>query len=262
MAWYNSIFGRSNKPISVTRNSDGSWFYKIFSTRANYLKLDPTRAYEQNPAVHKAIGIIQKVGSLANINLYENDKLKVKNFLYTIKKNPNPYQNWTEFISEFLFWNSIGTAYYYKDGGIIESNRNHYWLDPCRFDAKTIELFEKLGKKPTSSNKTEIDLKHIIKYNYNGKSTIDIPLKNVIPVHSEIGFNNWYQGGSVLTALEKVISNSESSLDAKNINLHFIQKFLLFSKTTNQDHQALINGFTDSNEKNDLKNKALSDENV
>lgn len=262
MGLFNSIFGLIKKPTTVERDSNGGWFFSMFSSKTYYKKLNQKDAYIFNPAVHKSVSLIKNTGSLANFNLYENDKLKVKNFLYTIKPKPNPYQTWTEFVSDYLFWISMGTAYYYKDSGIIEKNRNHYWLDPCNFDNKTKQLFEKLGKKPTSSNKTEIDLKHIIKYNFNGTQTIDIPLKQVVPIHSDLSFNNWYEGRSVLDALEKIVSNSESSLDAKNINLHFVQKFLLFAKNVGADHMAVLNGFTDSNEKNDLKQKALSDEKV
>lgn len=222
-------------------------------------------AYTENPALHKVISLIQNVGSLANFNLYTNDKLTTKNYLYSFKAKPNPYQSWTDFVSEFLFWNSLGTAYYFKDSGLNEENRNSYWLNYDCFDEKTQRLFTDLGKKPTLSKRNETlsnNSNHIIKYKYNGKDTVDIPLKLVTPIHSEIVIDNWFVGGSVIDSLKKVISNSESSLDAKNVNLHFVQKYLLFSKTSLNDHQGAITGFTDSNEKNDLKAKMSSDEKV
>ena len=268
MNLFGNLFRRS-KALEVTRDRNGNWFYKMFGGEASYneyLKTDQKiNAYRQNMALNKVIGLIQKVGSLANFNLYQNGKLTSTNYLYQIKPKPNPNQTWTEFIFEFLFWHSIGTAYYYKDNGLNEINRNEYWLNPDKFDNDTIQLFKKIGKKVSFSKNPEYlqEYKnHIIKYRFSDTETQNIPLKNVIPIHSEIGFNNWFQGGSKIESIFKIITNSESSLDAKNINLHFAQKFLVFSKTTNQDHQGLITGFTDNTEKDNLKYKMNSNEKV
>ena len=268
MGLFSNFFG-SNNPISVTRDSGGNWFYKIWSSLTGYGSYATTTekitAYHTNPALHKVISLIQNVGSLANFNLYINDKLTTKNYLYTLKAKPNPYQSWTDFVNEFLFWNSIGTAYYFKDSGTNELNRNSYWLNHDNFDDKTKRIFTDLGKKPTLSNKNEAlreNSTHIVKYRYNGNQTVDIPLKLITPIHSETPMTNWFEGGSVIDSLKKVISNCESSLDAKNVNLHFAQKYLLFSKTSLNDHQGAITGFTSKTEKDDLKAKMGSDEKV
>ena len=269
MSLFSRLFGRSQSQLhSVERDVNVDWFYRFLDGKTSYGSTatvsEKITAYRTNFALQKVIGIIKDVGKLANINLYENDTLKQKNFLYTLKPKPNAWQTWTDFVEEYIVWISLGTAYHYKEPSVIESNSTEYWLNPDWFDNETKKIIESIGKKPTKSAKNELTQKyknHIVKYKFNGKDTVDLYFKNITPIANNVSFDNWYSGGSVIESISKIISNSESAIDAKNINLHFLKKFLVFQKEGSNDLQQLINGLGTA-EVDDIKRQVLSSQSI
>ena len=259
-----SFMSNRNKPLSVERDSSGNFFYTMFSSKASFKEYNKLEAYKTTYALNTVIGIIKDTAKLANFNLYKNGKLENTNYLYQLKPKPNPYQTWTDFIEEYAVWYLLGTAYYYKQPGTDRTTQNEYWLNPDNFDNETKKILHKFGKKITSASKNELikdNRNHIVKYQFNDKDTIQIPLKDIIPIHSQPALENWYSCNSNIDALVKVINNSESALDSKNINLHFTQKYLVFQKDGKDDMSGQITGLTKT-ERDDINNKVMSNEKV
>lgn len=256
-----SWFGKSISPyISIERMRDGSFWYTLFNSQAQFKKHNPVKAYKETFAFNRVVSIIKDTGKLANINLYENNRLLQSNYLYQVKPKPNPYQTWTELIEEYLFWDCLGKIYFWKQSSISIENQNFYFLNPARFDDDTIKLFKKFGKKLSNQSSSELlanHSNHIIKYQFNDNQTQDIPLKEVVVIQSDISLDSWFGNESRIDALEKIISNSESALDSKNINLHFTQKYVAYQGENKNDKQAEIMGLSKT-ESDDIKMKAMS----
>ena len=104
--------------------------------------------------------------------------------------------------------------------------------------------------------------KTTLQYNYNNGTQQDIPLGDLL-VFSDLSNNtgNWYKGNSRIDALHKILCNNESLLDAKNINLEFVRKFLV---SGNYDPTKNIDSFgTMQNvEKENIENRVRSNKAV
>ena len=225
-SWFGS---NRNNILSVERDRSGNFFYNLFDGKSNAKKHKTIQAYNQTYALHRVIDLIKDTGKLANINLYENGKLKTKNYLYQVKQKPNPYQTWTDFVEEFVFWHSLGNVCFWKPTTTFAENQNYYFLDYSKFDDETIKKFKKFGKKLRDQNSNEF-LKefgnHIIKYKYSDNETQNIPLKEVVIIPSGINTDSWYLENNKIEAIQKIISNSEDTLESKNINIHFSKKYV------------------------------------
>jgi hypothetical protein len=246
--------------LSVERDRQGQFFYTIHDGSANFKTQNPNKLYENSFALRKAVSILKDTGKLANINLYENGKLKQNNFLYSLKPKPNPYQTWTNFIEEFIYWYSLGTVYYWKGSGISYESRNQYFLDFSKFDSDTIKKLEKFGKKLTNSNINEFykDFKnHQIKYKFNDSDTQLIPLSEVVVIQSDINVNSWFFNFNRLNAISKILTNADDSLDAKNINIHFSKKYAAYQGVNKDDLAQQITGLS-KGERDDIKQKVMS----
>jgi hypothetical protein len=242
LSWVRNL----NKPISVIRDSMGNWVYEMKNGKAIY-----NDCTIDQYALKTVIKIIADTGKLANINLYENNKLKQKNYLYFYQNKPNVFQSWTDFIEDYLYRISLGTVYMYKNPtGTFNA---HYFLDYKDFDQKTKKYFDDFEKKLILSETLPKE-NHII---YYGDKKQEIKLKDVIIIHNEPPTQYWYKNDKSLDAIRKVVSNSESGLDSKNINLHFLQKFLMFQKAGKDDMQLQVNGLS-TTEREDIEKKLLS----
>jgi hypothetical protein len=242
LSWVRNL----NKPISVIRDSMGNWVYEMKNGKAIYNDCSIDQY-----ALKTVIKIIADTGKLANINLYENNKLKQKNYLYFYQNKPNVFQSWTDFIEDYLYRISLGTVYMYKNP--LGSFNAHYFLDYKEFDQKTKKYFDDFEKKLIFSENLPKE-NHII---YYGDKKQEIKLKDVIIIHNEPPTQYWYKNDKSLDAIRKVVSNSESGLDSKNINLHFLKKFLMFQKAGKDDMQLQVNGLS-TTEREDIEKKLLS----
>lgn len=242
LSWVRNL----NKPISVIRDSMGNWVYEMKNGKAIYNDCSIDQY-----ALKTVIKIIADTGKLANINLYENNKLKQKNYLYFYQNKPNVFQSWTDFIEDYLYRISLGTVYMYKNP--LGSFNAHYFLDYKEFDQKTKKYFDDFEKKLIFSENLPKE-NHII---YYGDKKQEIKLKDVIIIHNEPPTEYWYKNEKSLEAIRKIVGNSESGLDSKNINLHFLQKFLLFQKAGKDDMQLQVNGLS-TTEREDIEKKLLS----
>ena len=256
-SWFGS---NRNNILSVERDRTGNFFYTLFDGKSNSKKHKTIQAYNQTYALHKVIDCIKDTGKLANINLYENGKLKATNYLYQVKLKPNPYQTWTDFVEEYIFWYSLGNVYFWKPTTTFAENQNYYFLDYSKFDDDTIKKFKKFGKKLSNQNSNEF-LKdfgnHIIKYKYSENETQNIPLKEVVIIHSGINIDSWYLDNNKIEAIQKLISNSEDTLDSKNINIHFSKKYVAYQGVNKDDLAQQITGLG-KQEREDIKGKVMS----
>ena len=256
-SWFGS---NRNNILSVERDRTGNFFYTLFDGKSNSKKHKTIQAYSQTYALHKVIDCIKDTGKLANINLYENGKLKATNYLYQVKLKPNPYQTWTDFVEEYIFWYSLGNVYFWKPTTTFAENQNYYFLDYSKFDDDTIKKFKKFGKKLSNQNSNEF-LKdfgnHIIKYKYSENETQNIPLKEVVIIHSGINIDSWYLDNNKIEAIQKLISNSEDTLDSKNINIHFSKKYVAYQGVNKDDLAQQITGLG-KQEREDIKGKVMS----
>lgn len=256
-----SWFGlnRSNY-LSIERDRSGEMHYTIFDGKADLRDIDVLKAYYDTYAFRRVVDLIKDTGKLANINLYEDNKLKQTNFLYKISNKPNPYQTWTDFIEEFIFWHSLGNVYLWRPKSIFEQNQTQYFLDFSKFDIETINKLSSFGKKLTNQNTNEFYSQfenHIIEYQYSCNETQKIPLEEVIIIQSGINTNSWYFNVNKIKPIQKLISNSEDTLDSKNINIHFSKKYLGYQGINKDDQQAMITGLGKT-ERDDIKSKILS----
>ncbi len=143
---------------------------------------------------------------------------------------PNPFQTQSQFLWDFMFWMMIGNDYTYSHSRLLDREDNKlYHLDPSkmRWPSNIQDVQDKMIFSDADIAKRN---KTLIEYKYNDGQVEKLLLDRII-VSNDLtnGTGNWYKGSSRLDALYKVISNSESALDSKNINIRFASKFLVGS---------------------------------
>ena len=229
MAWWNPF---SNRPIQVERDSGGNWNYTMFSSKSNYTQLTTDLKKMQmvfsNPAVLQVFALQCDLFSLGKI--VDSEGNEVNTPLTQKLNNPNFFQTNRQFLWDFCFWNMLGNSYFYPSDKLINDSTQFYWLNSScvEFPQKTTQQLDKLILSSQAYKKIQ---SLPIKYHYADGTTKNMTLKDVKPFFDLTnGTGNWYKGCSRLDALVKIVSNSESSLDAKNINLDYVQKFLVAGK--------------------------------
>ena len=259
-------FGRSYQPEYIERDSRGNVFYQLWSNlfSANKIKCAKTRyeAVMSNPAVLINFRLIADMGSLVRVHEYKENNIATTDWLYTKKKKPNFFQSWEQFIKDYYFWVNMGTAYLYDPSqGDLGDSDQIYWLIPnkLQFTDKQTKMLQ--GFINAEKNYNEL-MKEQVKYTQPNGITIPIPLKHIKPFFSlSNGLSgNWYEGGSYLDALYKIISISEESLDSLGTNLKYTQKFAVSAKSDKQN----LNDFQTmgDTEKSDVEQKIASKKEV
>ena len=264
---FNLSFGSSFKqPEYVELDRHGNWFYQLWSNlfSANKIKCAKTRyeAVMSNPAVLINFRLIADMGSLVRIHEYKENNISTTDWLYTKKKKPNFFQSWEQFIKDYYFWVNMGTAYLYDPSqGELNDSDQLYWLIPnkLQFSDKQTKMLQ--GFISSKQNYSEL-MREQAEYTQPNGKTIKIPLKHIKPFFSlSNGLSgNWYEGGSYLDALYKIISISDESLDSLGTNLKYTQKFAVSAKSDKQN----INDFPTmgDTEKSDVEKKIASKKEV
>lgn len=186
-----------------------------------------------NPAVMKVFSLQCDLFSMGKVKVTKEDseeEIKDDPFL-DLLRDPNPFTGTeSQFLWDFMFWNMLGTSYCYVNSKDVTSPGNKmYFLDPSRivWPQKLIDDADKL----IFSEATAKELgRTIITYKYKDGKTIQFPFNRLILSHdltNSVG--NFFRGPSRLDALTKIISNSEHTLDADNINIRYSGKFLVGS---------------------------------
>ena len=218
-------------------------------------------AVMKNPALLKVIALQCDLFSLAKIYVYDKSGKAIdKDPALAKMANPNKFQSQQQFLWDFMFWNMIGTDYMYFDSKAVDSqSTNLYFLDPSKMTFPTdLNTYK---DKIVLSNKTyDLILKQIVEYRTEDGNVMNIPLSNILTITDlSNGLGNWWKGNSRLAALYKVISNSESALDAKNINVRYSGKFMVAGQADPKNINQLP---MSEDEKTDIESKMNGRKNV
>ena len=186
-----------------------------------------------NPAAMKVFSLQCDLFSMGRVTVTPEDsdeEIEDDPFL-DLLRDPNPFTGTeSQFLWDFMFWNMMGTSYCYVGSKDVTSPGNKmYFLDPSRIEWP--QEFQNDVDKLIFSDATIKSLgKKIIKYKYKDGSYFEFPFNRLIISHdltNSVG--NFFKGPSRLDALTKIISNSEHTLDADNINIRYSGKFLVGS---------------------------------
>lgn len=208
-----------------------------------------------NPAVLKVICLQADLFSLGQVYAYRKVKKENREVdndpILKMLKNPNKMQSQSQWLWDYMFFRMMGTAYLYVDSAIVGEN-NLYFLNPTMMEFPTD--MNRKSDKLILSNKTAKELNDfIIKYKYEDGTSIQIPFSKIIVLTDlSNGTGNWFKGNSRLDALHKIISNSEASLDAKNINIRYTGKFMVSGQ---QDPKDITKTPMSEVEKTDIETK-------
>lgn len=212
-----------------------------------------------NPAVLKVFSLQCDMFSLGKFYVYQNGKaLDTDPFLNLIKR-PNPFQQKSRFLWDFMFWKMLGNSYLYVDSAVVDkANGNKmYFLDPNKIEwpAAIQNNRDKFIFSQANFNKI---MEEVITYRYADGKTFTFPFKKLITIGDlSNGLGNWYASPSRIDALYKVICNSEAALDSNNINIRYSGKFMVSSQK--QDVNTMPMGDT---EKKDIEEKVDGDKSV
>lgn len=227
--------GNRNAPIGIETDVNGVPFYTVWSSDTAVGKEIPDRAkievVSKNPALLKVIALDCDIFSLGKVNQYENEQLKEKDFLYSLKKQPSFKQNWTQFFWDYKFYLDIyGVAKLYNPNNskVLNDNSSIQWLDPSRleYNSSLTDKFKNFIFSKTSWNDL---MKNTVNYRLDNGSLKVIRLDEITTFYdlTNAGQCDPMKGISRIDALYKVIKNNELALDAKGINLEFSQKFMV-----------------------------------
>lgn len=230
----------STNIYEAERYKSGEWFYKLFSSDSNALKIKSEKerldAVLSNPAALKVFKLQCDMFSLAEITaVSKTGKVRENDPLYNFLKHPNLHQTRRQLLWDYMFWTMLGTSYLYINSKVINDNTRAYFLDPSRF-VWTEELLQIMDKNVLSKQSYNESLKLTIDYyNLDGSYT-KYQLKDILTFFDlSNGVGNWFRGNSSIDALYKVISNSEKGLDAKGVNLDFSAKYFVSGTHKEED---------------------------
>jgi hypothetical protein len=155
-----------------------------------------------------------------------------------------------------MFWDMIGNAYCYVNSTVVDESNKLYFLEPHKIEWP-IDLELEKDKLIFSDSTLAKIKKTVITYRYQDGTYLKFPLDRLVSSHDLTnGVGNFYKGPSRIDALYKIISNSEHSLDAKNINVRYSGKFLISTNTG-----ANVLGMSEE-EREDIRTKMDSDKKV
>lgn len=178
-----------------------------------------------NPALLKVISLQCDLFSLGKVYVYKNGKSIDKDPFLDMFNRPNPYQRSSQFLWDFMFWNMIGNSYIYIDSKIVSNENKMYLLEHNKMNFPN-EMNKRSDKLILSDSEAQKEFS--ITYKYDDGKTTDLLWSRIVHIPDLTnGTGNWYKGNSRIDALYKVISNSEASLDAKNINIRYSGKFMV-----------------------------------
>lgn len=182
-----------------------------------------------NPSLLKVFCLQCDLFSLGQIYVYnKKDRIIDGDPALDLLSQPNPLQNKSQFLWDYMFWNMVGTAYCYVDSDAVDKTNNKlYFLDITKIEWPA-ELQKDADKLIFSTAKEDSLMETMIKYRYTDGTYFEFKLKKLI-IMTDLtnGVGNWFKSPSRIDALYKIISNSEATMDANNINTRFSGKFMV-----------------------------------
>ena len=207
-----------------------------------------------NPAVLKVFCLQCDLFSMGKVTVHRDEKEIEDDPFLTLIEKPNPFtEPQSQFLWDFMFWNMLGTSYAYVDSSVVDKKSNKiYFLNPAQIEWPN-EMEKVKDKMIFSDDKIREIEKMQITYRYQDGSTFKFPFDRlVISFDLTNSVGNFFRGPSRLDALYKVITNSEYTLDAENINIRYSGKFLVGSDKA--IGQSLKVGMSEE-EKKDIEDK-------
>lgn len=176
--------------------------------------------------------------------------------LLKVLNNPNAFQGVNDILWDFMFWNMIGNAYLYVDSKNDIENNSLYFLNNTKieFPQKMLDNADKLF---LSRGNAEQFKNSKLTYTYNNGKKTEIDYRKVVYfADTSLTTKAWFKAPSKLEALYKIVSNSELSLDAKNKELLFNNKYMVAGKVGESD---LDNPMLSPEDKKDIEHKVMQD---
>lgn len=257
MSWLKNFLGLGFLDDLVTLSNkqlDGTAEYNDYST--DFKKL---QAVFTNPALLKVIALQCDLFSLGQVYVYKDGKVLDNDPFIEMIKKPNPFQNQSQFLWDVMFWNMIGNTYNYCESKIVSDDNNLYVLEnnKIEFSTEMLKYKDKIILSKLAKNKID---SFLIEYNYTDGSIDKIKWSNIIHMPDLTnGTGNWFRGASRIDSLYKIISNSEASMDALNINIRYSGKFMVAGQADPDNTSQIPMGET---EKRDIETKMNSKKTV
>lgn len=261
-------FNIPNPIKAIWQSVTGTGFYHEIWGSSNYVKTgNKLKTVLENPAALFIFLLLPDLASLGKYKLYpkgqaNREKAEIKDHeLLDVLRNPNPLQSEDQFVWDYMFWRMLGCANMTSDSRILKGpgKSRLYWLNPeniewpAWFTRNQNTLF-------LSDASVEELMSQKIKYRTFGKSAMDIKYGNIKQFYDiSNGVKGWFDVPSRVDALYKIVKNSDNALDAKNINSHLAQKFIVAGKHDVRNVSTLPMGST---EKDDIETKVMSKKSV
>lgn len=241
------------------RLDDGTYWYPLNSSTA-YTKLDDYEkklvAVLSNPAVCKVFSLNCDLFSLGDFKVTKDGEEILDDPIIKKLDRPNPFQTGRQWKWDYMFFNMLGCSYMLSGSKLIENDPYIYWLNNSRIDFPE-ELIAELDKHIMSPKTYDQISDKKITYYYQDGTHKKYALSEILVLPDMTNsLGNWYDSPSRLDALYKVIENSDSALDAKNINLFFSRKFLVAGK---QDPENIYDQPLSNPEKQSVERTTLTD---
>lgn len=235
MNWFQqlgvSLFGLNDYIFEQWDNGD----YFMLDPNADFTNFTNDKlkiqAVFSNPAVLKVFKLQCDMFSMGEVYVYRNGKSLENDPFLNLINNPNPFQQKSQFLWDYMFWKMIGNSYLLVDSDSIQSDTNKmYWMDSSKMTF------------PTSFNKwrdrfilSQASLKEIndsiIHYRYADGGEEKIKWGRITHISDLTNGNgNWFKGASCIDALYQIIANSKASPRSKNITTRYAGKYMVAGK--------------------------------
>lgn len=221
MSFFNWVFGQKKLFIGG----------KSYSPTASFSGLDPDiQTILKHPVLTRIFSLQCDLFSLGKFQVKDNQGNFIDNdpFLKLIEK-PNLFEDESEFLWVFMFNLMLGNSYIYANSRVIDNSN----LTLSILENDRVEIDYSLSQKSkdlllTRSSISEIERAKIKYWKPNGSTYSLLDISNVLHISDfHVNSDSKLQGSSKLKSLEKIISNSEASLDSENINIRYAGKFLV-----------------------------------
>lgn len=256
MAFWRRFFGFDSALKEALHSGFYPWHFLGTAPQFNTYNedADKLKVIFSNPALLKVVSLQCDLFSMARPYVYNKKGVEQPDDPAINRiNNPNPMQDRASWLWCYMFWKMIGNAYLYMSSDVVErENGPMYWLENHKIEWP-LSLEKEKDKLILSTSKLNKILDTEIVYRYEDGTTTLIKLKQIISIQDLTnGTGNWFKGFSKIDSLSKIITNSEETLNSKNINVRYAGKFIVAGTTDPNDTARRIMG---EDEKQDIESK-------
>lgn len=264
MSFFNGIFGRMIQ--GAKRYTNGDFFYS-FQGNSKFTKLNN---YTRVPYVlNNPILLLVLKAKCDMFSLVKIDGKKTKggetihNYLHTELGNANYMQTWEQFLWEYCFWKSIGTAIVYSPGGdLLLKGTPTYLLNPSKvyFNSNTENKLARIIETQKEFNELMNDSLYYQEGNGTKKKSIKLSkVKNFYSTTNGLA-GNYFEGYSMVDGITPILDNANMLLNTQHVNLDFSRKFATTKKEEKLNAHQINNNSNRENQ--DLEEKLSADRNI